>query len=500
MLLPLTGNTYYRSQPVLPLTGPVLPTPLQADAGAENRTRENLRGKRIHFMGAGGIGVSALMELAAARGAVVSGCDCSSGGQVPALRSRGIAVANGHHPDHVGGCDELVHTAALTADHPELQRAKETGKPFMARMRMLGRLLRGTRAICVTGAHGKTTTTWLIANMLIHAGRDPSVLLGGTVKAMNGNVRVGGGQEFVAEVDESDNRLHEVVPTIPVITNIDNDHLDNYGTVDAIEEALTRFMRTVDYHDPLSILIGCGDDERVKRALATAAARSRRPILPYGLSAHCEMRGVNLRPHGIGWLFDVSGPFGLWTDFELPMPGQHNVLNALAALSVGWRLNIPQQQIRESFKNIERVGRRFEIKGIKREVRIVDDYGHHPTEIEATLRAARTSTTGRLAVLFQPHRYTRTQALLEQFATCFHAADTVFLLPIYAASEAPIAGVDHAALAAAIRAAGQRNVLTLASRAEAVAHILKWVQPGDTVLTQGAGDVTRAGDELVSGL
>jgi UDP-N-acetylmuramate--alanine ligase len=462
--------------------------------------KEDFSGRRIHFMGAGGIGVSALMELCAARGAIVSGCDCSSGGQVAALKAKGVRVENGHGAEHVTRCDELVHTAAVDASHPEVRQAEKMGLSISARMRMLGRIARGTRSICVTGAHGKTTTTWLIANTLIAAGRDPSVLLGGVVKALNGNVRTGNGEEFVAEVDESDNRLEEVIPTIPVLTNIDNDHLDHYGTVDAIEEAITHFLASVDVSDPASVLIGCGDDVRVRRSLENAALLCRRPIIAYGFSPYCSVRGLNLRRDGIGWRFDALTPSSLWQDIELPMPGEHNVLNALAAISVAWHLGISEACVKNSFGAIERVGRRFEIKGERRGVRVIDDYGHHPTEIDVTLRAARASTQSRLGVLFQPHRYTRTAQLMEQFAACFNAADAVCLMPIYAASEKPIAGISHTALAEAIRAQGHKHVVAAENREDAVSTLLQWAREGDTLVTQGAGDVTRAADELVSRL
>ena len=457
-------------------------------------------GRRIHFMGAGGIGVSAMMELCAARGAIVSGCDCSSGGQVAALRAKGIRIETGHCASHIADCDELVYTAAIDPSHPEVRQAEREGKATSVRMRMLGKIARGTRSVCVTGAHGKTTTTWLISNLLIQAQRDPSVLLGGVVKALNGNVRIGKGAEFVAEVDESDNRLQEVIPTIPVLTNIDNDHLDHYGTIDAIEKAAVKFLSSVDISDPYAVLIGCGDDARVRRVLAEASVRCRKAVISYGLSRHCDVRGINLRQEALGWRFDALTPSGLWTDIVLPMPGEHNVANALAAISVGWHLGVSEEVVKRSLAGIERVARRFEIKGVKRGVRVVDDYGHHPTEIEVTLRAARSSTQGRLAVLFQPHRYTRTAQLMDEFAACFKEADTVFLLPIYAASEMPIAGVDHHALAQAVRAHGNSDVREFDSRADAIANLAEWAREGDTVLTQGAGDVTRAADELVSRL
>ena len=476
---------------------------LLPDRAPVSRPVVEFSGRRIHFMGAGGIGVSALMELCAARGAIVSGCDCSSGGQVNALRAKGILVDVGHCPSHVAACDELVHTAAVDGSHPEVRQAEHAGKTISARMHMLGKIACGVRSICITGAHGKTTTTWLIANMLIRAGYDPSVLVGGTVKALQGNVRIGKGGLFVAEVDESDNRLHEVVPTIPVLTNIDNDHLDHYGSVDAIEAALLRFISSTNTSDPMAVLVGCGDDPRVCRVLKNARARCRRQFISYGFKRHCVLRGLNLRPSedGMGWYFDALGPFNLWPDIFLPMPGEHNVLNALAAIAVGWHLGLSSDQIRDALANSERVGRRFEIKGVTRGVRIIDDYGHHPSEIEATLRAARASTDKRLGVLFQPHRYTRTAALMDQFAVCFNRADAVFLLPVYAAGETPIPGADHRALAEAIRKQGGVSAVYAADdKADSIEMLRKWAQDGDTLITQGAGDITRIADELVSGL
>ncbi len=483
------------------VTGPVLARSLMASVPEyQPRMDAGLNGRRIHFMGAGGIGVSALMELCAARGAIVSGCDCSSGGQVATLRAKGIKIETGHCASHIANCDELVYTAAVNQTHPEVAEALRAGKTVSPRMHMLGRIARGTRGVCVTGAHGKTTTTWLIANMLITAQRDPSVLVGGVVQKLGGNVRVGKGREFVAEVDESDNRLHEVVPTIPVLTNIDNDHLDNYGTVDAIEVATERFVGSLDARDPLSVLIGCGDDVRVRRVLSNASRASRRPVLAYGFATSNDVCAIHLRSEGLGWRFDVLGPFGYWKDVELPMPGQHNVLNALAAICVGWHLGLEQDVIRKSFSEIERVARRFEIKGTVRGIRVIDDYGHHPTEIAATLDAARASTTGRLAVIFQPHRFSRTSQLMDQFADCFHAAQKVILMPIYAASEKPIPGVDHYALARAVLSHGQIDVEVVGSRADAITAAVAWAKSGDTIMTQGAGDITRAGDELVSRL
>ncbi|HYF49496.1 MAG TPA: cyanophycin synthetase, partial [Planctomycetota bacterium] len=291
------------------------------------------------------------------------------------------------------------------------------------------------------------------------------------------------------------------VPSIPVLTNIDNDHLDNYGTIDAIEAALGRFLASTDSSDPKAVLVGCGDDVRVRRVLLRARSQTRLPSITYGFKGYCDVRALNLRADGLGWKFDVLGPFGLWADVQLPMPGEHNILNALAAISVAWHLGVSEDCVRAALSGIERVARRFEIKGVVRGVRVVDDYGHHPTEIRATLAAARQSTSGRVGMIFQPHRYTRTAALMQDFAACFEAADALFLMPIYAASEAPIPGVDHASLARAITIHGKPVQVCIANdRADAVRMAAEWAKNGDTILTQGAGDVTRAGDELVSRL
>ncbi len=463
---------------------------------------ERLKGRRIHFMGAGGIGVSAVMELARARGAVVSGCDGAGGGQVERLRSLGMDVRVGHDAAHVEACDELVYTPAIPADHPEILEARRRGLTVSVRMEMLGRLTRGPRTICVTGSHGKTTLTWMIAHLLLKGGRDPSVLVGGVVASMASNVRVGRGLEMVLEVDESDNRLHLVSPSIPVVSNIDNDHLEHYGGMDELEEAMTRFLSSTNPADPLGVLIGCGDDKRVLRALTKAGRETGRPVWDYGFGEARRFRALNVRQQGMRSRFDVMGPFGMWTDLALPQPGRHNILNTLGAMAAAWRIGLGESAIREALGCCERVGRRLEIKGDAKGIRVVDDYGHHPAEVAATLASARTTTDGRVAVLFQPHRYTRTHALLDDFARCFSAghADFVCVLPVYAASETPIPGVDHKALVKRIREYGFAEAYAAEDRAEGIAYLKEYAQAGDTVLTQGAGDVTLAGPELLEAL
>jgi len=464
-----------------------------------------LLGRRIHFMGAGGIGVSALMELARARGALVTGCDGSCGGQVPHLRDMGIDVHAGHDTAHVDTCDELVFSAAVPESHPEIQRARELGVEVTPRMAFLGRLARGVRPVCVTGTHGKTTTTWMIAQLLIHAGRDPSVLVGGVAPSLQGNVRIPRGRagstrgEFVVEVDESDNRLGEVRPALAVVTNIDNDHLDRYGSMENIQAAIANWLCHTVESDPLAACIGCGDDARVLAAMEEALGRTGLPFFDYGFDTARAVRAARVQLNGLSATFDAIGPFGAWRDLELPMPGRHNVMNALAAITAAWRLGLDEQTVRTGLAGMERVGRRFEIKGAARGVHVVDDYGHHPTEIAATLQAARDVAQGRVGVFFQPHRYTRTSTLMDDFAKCFAAsgAEMIAVLPVYAASEKSIRGATHKTLVQRIEKLGFSNVKAVKDRAEGVALLAAWAKEGDLILTQGAGDVTLASHELL---
>ena len=469
---------------------------------------ESLVGRRLHFMGAGGIGVSALMELAHARGAVVSGCDCSEDGQVGHLRSLGMAVEVGHSPKHVLHCDELVYSPAVPEDHPELLAARAQRKATTVRMAMLGRLLRGTRAICVTGSHGKTSTTWLVGRVLVEARRDPTVLVGGVVPSLKSNFRLGRlpepgvTPEFVLETDESDNRLNEIRPTLPIVTNIDNDHLEHFGSIQALQQALTRFMASAaESRDPLSVLIGCGDDRRVLAAMTEASKRTGLSVLDYGFQPERTIRADDILETPQSARFTARGPFGVWRDLQVGIPGRHYVANALAAVAVAWRLGVSETVVRQALATCDRVGRRFEIKGECNGARVVDDYGHHPTELRATFRSARAAASeGRLAIVFQPHRYTRTRALMDEFAEALASgrADRIVLLPVYAASEEPIPGARTEELAVQTLGCGYRAVQVLRNRDEVVAELRSWAKPGDLILTQGAGDVTKVADQLVA--
>jgi UDP-N-acetylmuramate--alanine ligase len=308
---------------------------------------------------------------------------------------------------------------------------------------------------------------------------------------------------MVLEVDESDNRLDVVLPSLPVVTNIDNDHLEHYGSMTQLQAAITRFLSSSAFSDdPLSALVGCGDDGRVRTALRDARRKSGLPVLDYGLGSGRKIRAENVRFEGMSCRFDCLGPFGTWADMELSMPGRHNVLNALGAIAVAWRLGVDEQTMRSALACCERVGRRFEVKGVVKGVRVVDDYGHHPAEIAVTVATAKATTPGRVGVLFQPHRYTRTAELMDDFARCFaHGpAERVCVMPVYAASEEPIQGADHGSLVDRIRAEGHDAVSAVADRMEGIACLRNWAEAGDTILVQGAGDVTFATGQLLEAI
>lgn len=476
-------------------------------------------GRHVHFMGAGGIGVSALVEAAAARGARVSGCDLTAGGQLPRLRARGFEVAAGHSPAHLEQeCDLLVHTAAVAEGHPEVKRARELGVPVLSRMRFLAALARGRRAYCITGAHGKTSVTWFLAHLLIAAERDPTVVVGGEVPALGGNFRAGQGQGFVVETDESDNRLHEFEPFAAVVTNVDAEHLGAYGgDLHALECAYSSFwLRALERG---GTAFGCGDDPRLRPLAEETARRAGRPVTLYGLGKENTVRAERVRREGAGSVFTVSGPFGELDEVRIPLPGKHNVVNALAALTVARLLGVEEDVLREAAAKLETVGRRLELKGEAAGVLVVDDYAHHPREVTAALEGARllaaerrkgkTAGGGRLGVVFQPHRYSRLAALRDDFARALAVAEAVFLLPVYAASEKPLPGVDHEALAAQIekvraanntgkeKPAGKTPVKTAADLDEAAAQAAAWAKPGDLVVTQGAGTVTMVAPKLL---
>ena len=440
------------------------------------------RGRRVHLLGIGGAGVSALVPLLQRVGAVVSGCDAADSPILQQLRSRGVAIQLGHHPDHALDCDMVVHTAAVAATHPEIQAAAERGIPVMTRGQCLIELMRGTRTVAVAGSHGKTSTTWMLGHLLSEAGLDPVVMVGGSVASLGGGARPGGGDLFIAETDESDGSFAGVDAEVAIVTNLDHEHLGFYGDFSHLEERFRAWLARI----PASGLVIVPSLGLSPRVLAGVSAR----VLRCGLDeGDCHAEQLKLRADGSRMRVRLHGEdLG---EVEVPLPGAHMAHNALMAIAAARHLS-PGCPL-AALARCERVRRRFTIHHDGQgpgAVRVVEDYGHHPTEIRATIAAARLGG-GRVHVLFQPHRYSRTAELFPEFVAAFDDAAGVVLLPIYAASERPIPGIDSRLLADSVRSHRDPHTAThyTADREEAVELIAHEAEAGDTILVLGAGDV-----------
>jgi UDP-N-acetylmuramate--alanine ligase len=437
-------------------------------------------GKRVHLIGIGGAGVGALAPLLAQAGAVVSGCDSGRVELAEELRRRGVVVHHGHSPAHLDGIDLVVHTAAVKEGHPELAAARARGIQVLTRGACLVQLMAGRRTLAVAGSHGKTSTSWMLGHLLAESGRDPLVMVGGQVASLRGGARTGQGDLFIAETDESDGSFAGVEPDIAIVTNLDHEHLDHYGSFSALEDAFHAWLLRIPPGGAV-ILPVAGVTERVSAGLCCRIIRCGLEQGDY----HCA--GLELSGDGSRTRIIASGQdLG---EVTVPLPGAHMVLNALMAVAAA-RL-IERQLDLGALARCERVRRRFTVHGIARGVRVVEDYGHHPAEVRATIAAARLAG-GRVHVLFQPHRYTRTRACFSEFAAAFDQAHAVAILPIYAASEEPIAGVSAEALAAAVaaRREGFASLVQFAADGSAGLRFLaEHAQAGDTCLVLGAGDV-----------
>lgn len=453
----------------------------------------DFNGKRVHLIGIGGSGMSALVPLLQARGAIVSGCDATVTAMTRRLGSSGVPVACGHHAEHLAEADLVVHTAAMSDTHPELQAARARGLTVLARGACLVALMAGARTIAVSGSHGKTSTTWFIGHVLAESGADPVVMVGGAVGALGGGgARVGRGGLFVAEVDESDGSFAGVTPTIAVVTNLDHEHLRHYGSFANLETAFNRWLRGVP-ETGLVVVPASGLSERVTAGLRAA-------VLRVGLdSGDCHAVDLALGADGSRCRVLLQGEdLG---ELHVPIPGAHMVTNALMAVVAARRAFSATSLV--SLATCERVRRRFLVHGHAFGVRVVEDYGHHPSEIRATIAAARLAG-GRVHVLFQPHRFTRTQDCFTDFVAAFDQAHLLALLPVYAAGEEPLAGATSAALAAAVmqRRSGE-DALTVVAADEpalAVAFVARGALPGDTVLILGAGDVGECAPQVLAQL
>ena len=447
--------------------------------------------QRIHLVGIGGIGMSGIAEVLLTLGYSVSGSDTKPSTLTERLQNLGATVFEGHKAANVEGAHVVVTSSAVRADNPEVVEAHKRKIPVIPRAEMLAELMRLKYGIAVAGAHGKTTTTSMVASVLAAAHLDPTFVIGGRVNQAGTTARLGKGEYFVVEADESDRTFLLLAPVVAVVTTIDREHLDQYASLEDIQDAFTQFVNRVPFY---GAAILCLDEANVQAIIPNV----KRPIITYGTSTQADLVISDVKLQGMGSEFRLTYKGDDLGTFRLPHPpGMHNIRNAAAAAAVALYLNVPSDLIREGLARFAGVGRRFDIKGAVNDITVIDDYGHHPVEIRATLDAARGCKFERLLVLFQPHRFTRTQHLWDEFSRAFNQADILVLTDIYAASEVPIPGVTSEALAAAIREAGHKNVHYFRSMQEGIEFLLRTAKPGDAILTIGAGNVSRAGSELM---
>ncbi len=454
--------------------------------------------QRIHFVGIGGIGMSGIAEVLLTLGYKVSGSDLKSSSVTERLANLGAIIFEGHRPENITGAEVVVISSAIHTGNPEVTAARARHIPVIPRAEMLSELMRLKYGIAIAGMHGKTTTTSMVAAVLAGGGLDPTVVVGGRVDAMGSNARLGKSQFLVAEADESDRSFLKLSPILAVVTNIDREHMDCYRDMQDVEQAFIDFVDRVPFY---GMVVLCNDDERLRSLLPRLARRA----TTYGLQAGSDFRIVkseiqcgSANRHYSHFAVEYRGKS--LGDFHLQVPGQHNVLNATAAIAVGVGLDVPPDTIREALESFCGVDRRFQLKGRAADVNVFDDYGHHPTEIRATLAAARQCGFNRIHVVFQPHRYTRTRDLMEDFGTAFSDADSLLVLDIYAASEQPIEGITSERLVSTIRELGKKDARYVASFDEAAHLLAAEANSGDMILTLGAGSVSQLGPEILERL
>ncbi|WP_022664417.1 UDP-N-acetylmuramate--L-alanine ligase [Desulfospira joergensenii] len=445
----------------------------------------------IHFVGIGGIGMSGIAELLLNLGYRVSGSDLKLSHITRRLEAKGAVIFQGHAKDQIQNADVVVTSSAIASQNPEVVRAKELSVPIIPRAEMLAELMRIKYSIAVSGAHGKTSTTAMISQILNTAGLDPTVIIGGLLQGLDTNALHGKGDFIVAEADESDGSFLKYAPAIAAVTNIDLEHLDYYKDIEDIKDKFVQFINSVPFYG-LAIL--CLDNEHIQDILPRIRVRT----LTFGMTAQSDLKAQDIRFENGKSRFKVFLHEALLGEIILNIAGQHNISNALAGIATALELKIPFDTIKKALEQIKGVKRRLEIKGKKKEILVMDDYGHHPTEITATLNAVRDSyPEKRLIVLFQPHRYTRTKALFHEFTRSFYQSDVLILLPIYAASEEEIEGVNSEELCQGIRAHGHKDVSFAPDFSQALSMVTHKAGKGDLVLTLGAGDVYTLGEKLV---
>jgi UDP-N-acetylmuramate--alanine ligase len=458
--------------------------------------------QQIHFVGIGGIGMSGIAEVLLNLGYRVSGSDLKSSSVTERLAGLGAAVFEGHRAENIAGAEVVVTSSAIAAENPEVVEAHKLHVPVIQRAEMLAELMRLKYGIAIAGMHGKTTTTSMVAAVLAGGGLDPTVVVGGRVDAMGSNARLGKSQYLVAEADESDRSFLKLSPILSVVTNIDREHMDCYRNMRDVKKTFLEFMDRVPFY---GMVVACNDDPLLRRLLPDVQRR----IVTYGTKRGSdfwitlETNSGTANVPGDGQplsRFRVSYRKKDLGEFTLHVPGVHNIQNATAAIAVGVGLDVGVEAIRTALDQFRGVDRRFQLRGRAAGISVVDDYGHHPTEIKATLAAARQCGFRKIHVIFQPHRYTRTRDLMEEFTTAFGGADSLFVLDIYAASETPIEGISGEALARTIREKGGRSAEYLGSFADAVSSVAVVAEDGDMILTLGAGSVSQLGPMILERL
>jgi UDP-N-acetylmuramate--alanine ligase len=450
--------------------------------------------QHVHFVGIGGIGMSGIAEVLLTLGYQVSGSDAKLSAITDRLAKLGATIHLGHQAENVAGSKAVVVTSALDPANPEVAEARRLQIPIIPRGELLAELMRLKFGIAIAGSHGKTTTTSMVAAILNTANMDPTVVVGGKVAAMQGsNARIGKSSLLVVESDESDGSFLKLAPIVAVVTNIDREHLDHYPSLDDIRAAFTEFVNKVPFYGAVVL---CMEDENIQHIFPNV----RRRTITYGRNAQVDLEIHAITLEADGSNFSIRRHDEDLGTFRLNVPGVHNVLNATAAIGVALEMEVPLEKIREGLATFSGVDRRFSVRGTAHGITVVDDYGHHPTEIKATLAAAKLSPYTRIHVLFQPHRFSRTKFLLDEFGTAFHQADNLYLLDIYSASEPALAGVSSTALLDKIRSFGHRSASYVSSIDEGVAAVVKAAEPGDLIITLGAGNVSQAADKILDQL
>ncbi|MGD8934806.1 MAG: UDP-N-acetylmuramate--L-alanine ligase [Gammaproteobacteria bacterium] len=454
------------------------------------------RVRKVHFVGVGGVGMSGIAEVMNTIGYEVSGSDLTEGAVTEKLKAAGIKIFKGHAAENVSDVDVVVTSSAIPADNPEIRVARARMIPVVPRAEMLAELMRFSNGIAVAGTHGKTTTTSLIASVLAEGGLDPTYVIGGKLNSSASNAKLGSGQYLVAEADESDASFLFLQPMLAVVTNVDADHLSTYGgEFDGLRNAFVEFLHHLPFY---GLAIVCVDDENARKLLPQIT----RPVIRYGIEQDADICASNIRTTGLQSTFDVMLPDNDEPlNITLNLPGRHNILNALAAIAVAYELGVDKESIKTALKNFAGIGRRMQMYGdidtVAGRITMVDDYGHHPTEVAATLEAVRSSwPERRLVVVFQPHRYSRTHDLFEDFTSVLADVDVLLISEVYAAGESPVTGADSRSLCAAIRQRGKVNPIFVEDIEEVEKELVSILQDGDVLLTLGAGSIGRIASEL----